>query len=224
MIKIISISIVFSFLCAPLLANKNNNLFLKHKYNTFDGEIEEGDNYVFSRNKTFINPFIGIPNAFKNNWKSFEELGNYKHTSILPLGIKLERSLTKYLGIFVGGVFTSGKATWKIFDASKSQLYEKGFSYTNSSAFMGLAIHLYTDTRFDAYASGNVGYSFSKFDAYSNEVNNKTIVSPQNINPIFYHANFGLRVLFTPRFGIFADAGVGTISYVNTGFTFSLGK
>jgi hypothetical protein len=223
--KKIIVLIIFSLITMPALIARSKHV-LVNKYTPILGQsdLETINENMFKKNTSILHFYTSAPNAFKNNWKTLETLGDYKHRGIPPSGIKLERALSDNFGFFAGGVFTGGKANWKILDSTTSTTYEKGFTYNCASAYIGLATHLYTNTNFDSYLSANAGYSFSKFEAYSFEINNKTLISPQNINPIFYYANFGMRYLFTSHWGVFADGGIGTISFLNTGFIYKLGK
>jgi hypothetical protein len=215
----------FFFIISSAFAGIGINKYFVQKINVFnESDLETINENMFKKKTTIVHFYTSAPNAFKNNWKLLEALGNYKHSSIPPSGIKLEFALSNTLGLFAGSIVTSGKALWKIFDSTASMAYEKGFRYNSVSAFAGLASHLYTHQDFDSYLSANVGYTYSKFDAYSFEINNKTLEAPHDINPIFYYANFGMRYLFSSQWGVFVDGGIGTITFLNAGIIYKLGK
>ncbi len=75
----------------------------------------------------------------------------------------------------------------------------------------------HNNDKLDTYAGVMVGASVRVSDRYSEASN--TVISPVLNNPFRHHVYVGIRYLFSPNFGVYAEAGHG-ITYLNGGLTF----
>jgi hypothetical protein len=185
-----------------------------------DGTLENR----FIKGKNMYDMYVGFPNSFKNQWKQFENFGSFKNSSVVPFGIKFEHALTNEFGIIAGITYVSGKSSWKVayLDSTTSvkNLYEKGFTYSATSFFVGVSNHPFTNDFLDIYINGGLGYTLASFAPYSKELINYYLEKPTNIKPMYYAANFGIRYFVSNQVALFANVGVGSVSNVNAGFTY----
>lgn len=174
---------------------------------------------AFEKGSNFITLGFGLDPYGKAN--KYNAGFGYKHTSLGPIILAYEHGITDLLGIGRIGV---GGAVAQSFYTSKSYYTNQNYEYKSSRSRTSLALRAayhfdFGVEKMDVYAGvGGAIHVYSDTDRTDNPFDTKYNKKSVSIGggPSVYG---GIRYLFTPNFGVYAEAGYD-ISVLNGGLVF----
>lgn len=180
--------------------------------NTFSQAFEKGSNFItlgFG-----LDPY-GRTNKISNGY-------GHKNTAFGPIILAYEHGITDLLGIGrigVGGAVGQSFYTSKSFENKMGSIYEYKSNRSRTSLTFRAAYHFdFGVDKMDVYAGiGGALHVYSDTEKYDEPglLYDRKSVSVGGGPSIFG----GIRYLFTPNFGVYAEAGYG-LSALNGGLVF----
>jgi len=191
--------------------------------------FEEGKSYVsasYGVGSFFGLFFNGVKNSIQN---SGTDVTGIKVRTLGPICGKYEYGVSEHIGLGVGINYLTNSISYN--DTQSDGQYTTTEHYKlsrNTISFLArMNIHFGDHDKLDPYWGFGIGYRYVKWDQeYSyttNDPNGTTTTTPDelpsfNVFPFGFETTFGMRYMFTPSVGAFAEVGFAK-SFAQFGLT-----
>lgn len=158
----------------------------------------------------YINVGVGL-GSFYGSGLSYSDVSVSR---IPPVSLSIDLKEIKKnikLGAFIG--YTSYKLSW-------ANDFYGNYGWRTSFTILGArgtySFNLFDDPMIDTYAGVMLGYNIASVKYFGDDIFANSVQA--TANSISYSGFIGMRYMFTPKMGAFAELGYG-ISYLTVGFT-----
>lgn len=195
---------------------------------------------AFEKEKNYISASYGLGTFFGAGYGAIKTLIKKTGTNVSglglttlgPIGVKYEYGVTEHIGIGLGVNYQSNDIDYvNTYTASNAsgpytvtQYYD--INRTSVSVLARMNLHFGDHKKLDPYWGFGIGYRYVNWDpdySFTTTDPNVKNIEPSipdfpGMIPFGFETTFGVRYLFTPHVGAFAEAGIAK-SFLQFGLT-----
>lgn len=137
-----------------------------------------------------------------------------------PFTLAYQYGLLNRLAIGVQAAYSTGSTAPVSYTDDLGQTHSYSAGYSVFALSLKADYHYLKNKKIDLYSGGSIGYG----KANAKITGDANIQLPSSIEDIVLAVNvLGARYMFTPHFGAFAEAGIGTLGIATFGLSAKLG-
>ena len=165
---------------------------------------------VFPEGSAHVSIGYGFGNFVNSVFKAFDVFDNLKTHNLGPIHAKAEYMVSEKFGIGLSmnyfGIKSSTAITFKN-GSGNTVTGERGVNFNSFSGLVRFNYYYMNTDNIGLYSGAGIGYKTSRWVSYNDDPAGSNGSLP-NIVPLGFEAIFGIKGMFTPKIGAYAEFGL----------------